>query len=354
MNMSPETIAQYKGVYVFAQQVDNQVSGIAYELLGKAKELAEPLKTDVTAVLIGSGVKGLADDLAAYGADKVIVVDDPELKEYRTEPYAHALASVINEYKPEIMLVGATAIGRDLGPTVSARVATGLTADCTVLEIGDFPLQPIPGKEDEQLHNQLLMTRPAFGGNTIATIACPYNRPQMATVRPGVMQKIEPKKGAKAEVIEFNPGFTPDNRYVEIKEVVKAVSDIKDIMDAKILVSGGRGVGSPENFKILEDLAAAIGGQVSCSRAVVDSGWKPKEMQVGQTGKTVRPNVYFAIGISGAIQHVAGMEESDIIIAINKDEDAPIFDVADFGIVGDLNKIVPKLTEEIKAAVAAK
>ena len=354
MNMSPETIAQYKGVYVFAQQVDNKVSGIAYELLGKARELAEPLKTDVTAVLIGSGVKGLADDLAAYGADKVIVVDDPELKEYRTEPYAHALASVINEYKPEIMLVGATAIGRDLGPTVSARVETGLTADCTVLDIGDFPLQPIPGKEDEQLHNQLLMTRPAFGGNTIATIACPYNRPQMATVRPGVMQKIEPKKGAKAEVIEYNPGFTPDNRYVEIKEVVKAVSDIKDIMDAKILVSGGRGVGSPENFKILEDLAAAIGGQVSCSRAVVDSGWKPKEMQVGQTGKTVRPNVYFAIGISGAIQHVAGMEESDIIIAINKDEDAPIFDVADFGIVGDLNKIVPKLTEEIKAAVAAK
>ena len=354
MNMSPETIAQYKGVYVFAQQVDNEVSGIAYELLGKAKELAEPLKTDVTAVLIGSGVKNLADNLAEYGADKVIVVDDPELKDYRTEPYAHALASVINEYKPEIMLVGATAIGRDLGPTVSARVATGLTADCTVLDIGDFPLQPVPGKEDEQLHNQLLMTRPAFGGNTIATIACPYNRPQMATVRPGVMQKIEPKKGAKAEVIEYNPGFTKNDRYVEIKEVVKAVSDIKDIMDAKILVSGGRGVGSPENFKILEDLAAAIGGQVSCSRAVVDSGWKPKELQVGQTGKTVRPNVYFAIGISGAIQHVAGMEESDIIIAINKDEDAPIFDVADFGIVGDLNKIVPKLTEEVKAAVAAK
>ncbi|MBO4890276.1 MAG: electron transfer flavoprotein subunit alpha/FixB family protein [Lachnospiraceae bacterium] len=354
MNMSPETIAQYKGVYVFAQQVDNEVSGIAYELLGKARELAEPLKTDVTAVLIGSGVKGLADNLAEYGADKVIVVDDPELKDYRTEPYAHALASVINEYKPEIMLVGATAIGRDLGPTVSARVATGLTADCTVLDIGDFPLQPVPGKEDEQLHNQLLMTRPAFGGNTIATIACPYNRPQMATVRPGVMQKIEPKKGAKAEVIEYNPGFTKNDRYVEIKEVVKAVSDIKDIMDAKILVSGGRGVGSPENFKILEDLAVAIGGQVSCSRAVVDSGWKPKELQVGQTGKTVRPNVYFAIGISGAIQHVAGMEESDIIIAINKDEDAPIFDVADFGIVGDLNKIVPKLTEEVKAAVAAK
>ncbi|MCR5106858.1 MAG: electron transfer flavoprotein subunit alpha/FixB family protein [Lachnospiraceae bacterium] len=347
-------LEEYKGVFVFAQQVDNQISGISYELLGKAKELAEPLNTDVTAVLIGSGVKDLADSLAEYGADRVIVVDDPELKEYRTEPYAHALASVINEFKPDIMLVGATAIGRDLGPTVSARVATGLTADCTVLNIGDFPLQAIPGQEDKQKHNQLLMTRPAFGGNTIATIACPNNRPQMATVRPGVMQKIDPIKGAKANVVEFNPGFTPNNRYVTIKEVVKAVSDTVDIMDAKILVSGGRGVGSPENFKILEDLAKAIGGTVSCSRAVVDSGWKPKDLQVGQTGKTVRPNVYFAIGISGAIQHVAGMEESDIIIAINKDEDAPIFDVADFGIVGDLNKIVPELTEKIKAELANK
>jgi electron transfer flavoprotein alpha subunit len=309
------------------------------------------LNTEVTAMLLGSGIKGLADQLAEYGADKVIVVDDPELKDYRTEPYAHALASIINKYKPEIVLVGATAIGRDLGPRVSARVATGLTADCTVLEIGDFPLQAVPGQE--QLHNQLLMTRPAFGGNTIATIACPYNRPQMATVRAGVMQKITPVKGAKAVVEEFNPGFTPDNKYVEILEVVKSVVDTVDIMDAKILVSGGRGVGSPENFKILEDLADVLGGTVSCSRAVVDSGWKPKDLQVGQTGKTVRPNVYFAIGISGAIQHVAGMEESDIIIAINKDADAPIFDVADYGIVGDLNKIVPKLTEALKAEIAA-
>ncbi len=347
-------LEDYKGVYVFAQQVDNEISPIAFELLGKARDLAEPLNTEVAAVLIGSGVKGLADRLAEYGADKVIVVDDPELKDYRTEPYAHALASVINEYKPEIVLVGATAIGRDLGPTVSARVATGLTADCTQLDIGDFPLNPIPGKENEQKHNQLLMTRPAFGGNTIATIACPDNRPQMATVRPGVMQKMDPVAGRKAEVIEFNPGFTPDDRYVTIKEVVKAVSDTVDIMDAKILVSGGRGVGSPENFKILEELAEAVGGTVSCSRAVVDAGWKPKDLQVGQTGKTVRPNVYFAIGISGAIQHVAGMEESDIIVAINKDEDAPIFDVADYGVVGDLNKIVPQLTAAIKAEKAKK
>ena len=349
--MVTNNIEEYKGVYVFAQQVDNEISGIALELLGKGKELAAKLETEVTAVLIGYNVKNLADKLAEYGADKVILVDDPELETYRTEPYAHALASVIEKYKPEIVLVGATAIGRDLGPTVSARVKTGLTADCTVLEIGDFPLVAIPGQE--QKHNQLLMTRPAFGGNTIATIACPDNRPQMATVRPGVMQKIAPIAGAKAVIEEYNPGFTPNNKYVTIKEVVKAVSDTVDIMDAKILVSGGRGVGSAENFKILDDLAEVLGGTVSCSRAVVDNGWKPKDLQVGQTGKTVRPHVYFAIGISGAIQHLAGMEESDIIIAINKDESAPIFDVADYGVVGDLNKIVPMLTEKIKEAKAA-
>ncbi|MEG1291912.1 MAG: electron transfer flavoprotein subunit alpha/FixB family protein, partial [Lachnospiraceae bacterium] len=317
-------LEEYKGVYVFAEQIDNELSGIAFELLGKAKDLAKDLNTEVAAVLIGSGIKNLADQLAEYGADKVIVIDDPELKNYRTEPYTHALASAINKYKPEIMLVGATAIGRDLGPRVSARVKTGLTADCTVLEIGDFPINP--SATQEQKHNQLLMTRPAFGGNTIATIACPDNRPQMATVRPGVMQKIEPNKGAKAVAEEFNPGFTPDNKYVEILNIVKSVADTVDIMDAKILVSGGRGMGNPENFKMLEELAEVIDGTVSCSRAVVDSGWKPKDLQVGQTGKTVRPNVYFAIGISGAIQHTAGMEESDIIVAINKDPDAPIFD----------------------------
>ena len=341
----------YKGVFVFAQQVDNVISNIAFELIGKGKELAKDLGVEVTAVLVGSDVKGLADQLAEYGADKVIVVDDPELKEYRTEPYTHAIASVIEEFKTEIFLIGATAIGRDLGPRVCARIHTGLTADCTKLDIGDFPMNPVPGRETK--HNQLLMTRPAFGGNTIATIACPDFRPQMATVRPGVMQKAPKEAGKKAVVTEFNPGFTKNNKYVDILEVVKAVSNTVDIMDAKILVSGGRGVGSPENFKILDDLAEAIGGTVSCSRAVVDAGWKPKDLQVGQTGKTVRPNVYFAIGISGAIQHLAGMEESDIIVAINKDESAPIFDVADYGVVGDLNKIVPMLTEKIKEAKAA-
>ena len=344
-------LEEYKGVYIYAQQVDNKLSDIAFELVGKAKELAADLNTEVTAVLLGSNVKALATELGEYGADKVIVVDNPALETYRTEPYAQALVSVINEYKPEIMLVGATAIGRDLGPTVSARVKTGLTADCTKLEIGDFPINAMPGQE--QKHNQLLMTRPAFGGNTIATIACPDNRPQMATVRPGVMQKLPKEAGRAAEVIEFNPTLEENNRYVEIMDIVKAVGNVENIMDAKVLVSGGRGVGSAENFEMLRDLASCFkGGMVSCSRAAVENGWLGQDYQVGQTGKTVRPQIYFAIGISGAIQHVAGMEESDLIIAINKDEDAPIFDVADYGLVGDLKKIVPQLTAALKEANA--
>lgn len=347
-------LEEYKGVYIFAEQVDGKVSNIAYELIGEGKNLAEKLNTEVTAVLIGSGVKGEAEKLGAYGADRVILVDDPELKDYRTEPYTHALSEVINKFKPEIVLIGATAIGRDLGPSTSARVETGLTADCTQLEIGDFPLTVPAGKEDTQKHNQLLMTRPAFGGNTIATIACPNNRPQMATVRPGVMQKRAKEDGRAFELVDFNPGFKPNDRYVDILEVVKKIGDTVDIMNAKILVSGGRGVGSAENFKILDELAEVLGGEVSCSRAVVDAGWKPQALQVGQTGKTVRPQIYFAIGISGAIQHLAGMEDSDLIIAINKDEDAPIFDVADIGLVGDLNQIVPAFTKQLSAYLASK
>lgn len=335
------SLQDFKGVFIFAQQVDCQVSGVSFELIGKGKELAAQLGTEVTAVVLGSGVASLADDLAAYGADKVIVVDDPELKEYTTEPYAHAIYSVIEKYKPEVFLFGATAIGRDLAPRVSARAKTGLTADCTKLEV------------DEQ-NNNLRMTRPAFGGNIMATIVCPDNRPQMATVRPGVMQKIKKIQGAKATVESFNPGFAKDSKYVEVLDVIKKVSDKIDIMDAKILVSGGRGVGSKENFSILQEFADSMGATVSSSRASVDAGWTEKDQQVGQTGKTVRPNLYFAIGISGAIQHLAGMEESDLIIAINKDATAPIFDVADYGIVGDFSKIVPLLTEQMKAAKAAK
>ncbi len=334
----------YKGVFVFAEQVDNTISPIAFELIGKAKDLAADLNTEVTAMLVGSDVKGLADELAAYGADRVIIAEDKALEVYTTEPYTHAVSSMINEFKPEIVLVGASALGRDLAPRVSARVATGLTADCTILEIGDFKGTP----------NQLLMTRPAFGGNTIATIACPDNRPQMATVRQGVMKKIARIEGAKANVVETNYTFEKNEKYVEVLEVVKKVANTVDIMEATILVSGGRGVGSKENFQMLEDLATALGGTVSCSRAATDAGWYDHDRQVGQTGKTVRPNLYIAIGISGAIQHVSGMEESDIIIAINKDETAPIFDVADYGIVGDFTKILPTLTEQLKAAIAQK
>ena len=331
----------YKGVFVFAEQVEGKISGVSFELIGKAKELAADLETEVTAVLLGNNIKGLADELAAFGADKVVVVDHPALEEYTTEPYTNAMDCVIKELKPAVVLYGASSIGRDLAPRVSARVKTGLTADCTKLEV------------DEQTKN-LRMTRPAFGGNLMATILCPEHRPQMATVRPGVMKKIKKIENVQAKIVEINPDFTDNNKNVEVIEVIKKITNKVDIMDAKILISGGRGVGSKENFKLLEDLAEAIGGTVSSSRAGVDAEWVEKDIQVGQTGKTVRPDVYFAIGISGAIQHLAGMQESDYIIAINKDATAPIFDIADYGIVGDLHKIVPLLTEQIKAARAAK
>lgn len=335
------SLQDYKGIFVFTQQVDCKITGVSFELIGKAKDLAAELETDVTSVVLGSGIRRLADELAAFGADRVIIVDNPVLKDYTTEPYTQVMYEIIEHYKPEIVLYGATAIGRDLAPRVSARVHTGLTADCTKLEI------------DSETKN-LRMTRPAFGGNIMATIISPEHRPQMATVRPGVMQKRKKDVDAKALIEEFNIDLKPNQNYVEIVEIVKKVSDKIDIMDAKILVSGGRGVGSKENFKILEEFAEVLHASISCSRACVDAGWTEKDQQVGQTGKTVRPNVYFAIGISGAIQHLAGMEESDIIIAINKDEAAPIFDVADYGIVGDFNKILPILTEKMKMELAAK
>lgn len=334
-------IQDYKGVFVFAQQAEGKVNKVSYELIGKAKELAADLDTTVSAILLADNAGDMADKLAAYGADRVIVVEDPILKEYMTEPYTMAITKIIGDYKPEIVLFGATAIGRDLAPRVSARVKTGLTADCTKLEI------------DEKTKN-LRMTRPAFGGNIMATILSPEHRPQMATVRPGVMKMQERHDEVKANLEKVSMNFDKNANFVNIDEVIKKVSDKVDIMDAKILVSGGRGVGSPENFKILQDLADVLGATVSSSRAAVDAGWTEKEIQVGQTGKTVRPHVYFAIGISGAIQHLAGMEESDIIIAINKDETAPIFDVADFGLVGDLNKIVPLLTQKLKAELEAR
>lgn len=332
-----ENNQQYKGVMVYVEQRDNHIQNVSLELLGKATELAQKLNTQVSAVVVGKGVKELTDTLAHYGAQKIYTVNDDRLEKYQTEPYTKAVYEVVEFAKPEVVLFGATSIGRDLAPRVSARVHTGLTADCTGLDI-------------EEETNLLLMTRPAFGGNIMATIICTDYRPQMSTVRPGVMQKLEEDKTKTAQVQDIKVEFNQENFKVEIvEEVVETKKKIK-IEDAKILVSAGRGFGSAEAIeKLAQPLAKAIGGEVSGSRAAVDSGWLEKDRQVGQTGKTVRPNLYFALGISGAIQHLAGMEESDLIIAINKNAEAPIFETADLGIVGDINKVLPELTKLIEA-----
>lgn len=331
----------YKGIFVFAQQVDNKLNNVALELVGKAKELSKDLDTTVTAVLLGYKLDKEIKDLEAHGADRIICVDNELLEIYMTEPYAYAMNEVIKKYKPEIVLYGATAIGRDLAPRVSARVHTGLTADCTKLEID-------PESKD------LMMTRPAFGGNIMATIQCPNHRPQMATVRPGVMQKLKLDENAKSEIIKEEFEIPAECKNVEILEIVTIKQEKMNIQDAKVLVSGGRGMGCPEEFNGLEELAELFGGTVASSRAAVDSEWVAKDRQVGQTGQTVRPNLYMACGISGAIQHLAGMEESEIIIAINKDKTAPIFEVADYGIVGDVHKVIPALIDEVKKIQSAK
>ncbi|EFI41834.1 MULTISPECIES: electron transfer flavoprotein subunit alpha/FixB family protein [Peptoniphilus] len=330
-----------KDVFVFIEQRDNTLQKVGIELLGKARELADALDQKVVAMLLGEKIKDEANILIKHGADKVIYVEDPMLKEYVTEPYAKAIFEIIKENDPEIVIYGATSIGRDLAPRLAARIHTGLTADCTKLEI------------DPESKN-LMMTRPAFGGNLMATILCENHRPQMATVRPGVMQSLSSDASRTGEVVEKKIEFVPEDMNVTVKEIIKSKSKKKDITEANILVSGGRGLGGPEGFKMLESLANTLEAEVSSSRAAVDAGWITKDRQVGQTGKTVRPELYFALGISGAIQHLAGMEESDIIIAVNKTEDAPIFDVATLGVVGDINAIVPKLTEAIEREKAIK
>lgn len=324
-----------KDVYVLVEQRDGVVAKVGKELLGKAVELAKDLNQQVVAVLLGSDIKEVGKKLFAYGADRVVVVDHKYLEEYVTEPYAKALFTVVEKCEPEILLYGATSIGRDLAPRVAGRVHTGLTADCTKLDI-------------DPETKLLLMTRPAFGGNIMATIVCKNYRPQMATVRPGVMKALPKDTSRTGEVEEIVVDFKPEDMNVKIREVIKEHKKSTDITEAKYLISGGRGIGSAENFGMLRDLAAVIGGEVSSSRANVDAGWIEKDRQVGQTGKTVRPDLYMACGISGAIQHVAGMEGSEFIIAINKNETAPIFDVADFGVIGDVKAIVPKLTDALK------
>ena len=331
----------YKGILVFAEQRDGVVQNVGLELIGKAKELAAKLDVPVTAALIGYNVEGLAKTLVEYGADKVIVVDQARLENYDTEAYAQVFKAIIDAKKPEIVLFGATTLGRDLAPRVSSRMNTGLTADCTKLEIS-------------QENGGLEMTRPAFGGNLMATIICPDHRPQMSTVRPGVMQKLAREEGRQGEIENFHVSLDTSKMRVKVLQVVKETANKVDISEAKILVSGGRGIGSAENFAALEAVAKQIGATVSASRAAVDAGYIEHDRQVGQTGKTVRPDIYFACGISGAIQHVAGMEESEYIVAINKDKEAPIFGIADLGIVGDANKIAPLLAEELKKAIEAK
>lgn len=323
----------YKNVYVFVEQRDGVIQSVGLELIGKARDLACALNEKVVAILAGDQVKHHAQYLIEMGADEVICIDAPELKDYLTEQYSQAIFQMVQKFQPSILMFGATTIGRDLAPRLAARLGTGLTADCTKLEISE--------------EGELMMTRPAFGGNLMATIMCTEHRPQMSTVRPGVMQKMERDCNRKGTITDFVPTFDSSKFKVKLLKTVKEEKGAADIQAAKILVSGGRGVGCKEGFEKLQALADVLGGMVSSSRAMVDAGVMPHDRQVGQTGKTVRPNVYLACGISGAIQHLAGMEESDFIIAINKDKYAPIFQVADLGIVGDLNKIIPMLTEKL-------
>ncbi|MCL2401548.1 MAG: FAD-binding protein [Oscillospiraceae bacterium] len=323
-------ITQYHDVWVFAEQRDGQLMGVSVELLGEGKRLAAEIGCKVCAVLCGDNVDGLVDELYEYGADKVYYANAPELKTYNTDAYTHVIYQAILKHKPEIVLMGATHIGRDLGPCLAVKCETGLTADCTKLDIDP---------EDKKL----MQTRPAFGGNLMATIVCPSHRPQMSTVRPGVMQKPERKAGQKGERIDLEVAFKSGDIRMEVLEIVKAMKEMVSLTDANVIVSGGAGLGNADGFKLLKELADKLGGVVGSSRAAVDAGWIDHSHQVGQTGTTVKPSLYIACGISGAIQHLAGMQSSDYIVAINKSENAPIFEVADYGIVGDLYKVIPEI-----------
>ena len=351
-----KNIESAKDIYVVAEQRDGKVAKVTLELLGEANELAADLGEKVVAVVIGKNVANQAQEMLEYGADEVIVIEDDRLEEYITEPYTKALVQLINEYNPNIVLFGATSIGRDLAPRIAARVHTGLTADCTHLDIDmqkyfDFlkatstadtaAIERKLGMDDKTLK----MTRPAFGGNVMATIRCAEYRPQMATVRPGVMALVEKQEGKQGKVTVMKPELDDADFNVEIVEIAKDDKKAVDITEAKVLVSGGRGIGNKEFYGELQKVADLLGGEISSSRANVDAGWIEKDRQVGQTGKTVRPDLYMACGISGAIQHIAGMESSEYVIAINKNDSAPIFEVSDLGIVGDVKVIIPKLIE---------
>jgi electron transfer flavoprotein alpha subunit len=331
-------IGGYKGVWIFAEQRGGKVSSVAYELLGIGRKLADDRGAILSAVLFGSSDTE-AKELVGWGADKVYHAKDPIFDHFNDEPYSQLLASLIREHRPEIVLVGATPLGRSFVPRVAAGLRTGLTADCTSLSI-------------DKATGNLLQVRPAFGGNIMATILCPNNRPQMATVRPRVMKRGIYDEGRAGEIIDVKAGGLTSR--TKVVATVKEVSDVAvNLQEADIIVSGGRGLGDPKGFKLIQDLAEIFGGAVGSSRAAVDAGWIPYRHQVGQTGKTVCPKIYFACGISGAVQHLVGMQSSDIIIAINKNPEAPIFNVATYGIVGDLYEVVPLLINKLKEAKGA-
>ena len=327
-------ISAYHGVWVFAEQRGGKLMPVVIELLGEGRKLAQQIGTELCAVLLGENVADLARECIGYGADKVYVADAPELKDYTTDAYTKVIYEAIQQYKPEIVLCGATHIGRDLGPCLSVKCETGLTADCTKLEI-------------DPVDHKIMQTRPAFGGNLMATIVCPEHRPQMSTVRPGVMEKAAFDPDRTGEIVTLKPVFADGDLRVKVLEIVKNLENAVSLTDAKVIVAGGMGLGGKEGFDLLARLADRLGGVVAASRACVDAGWAPHSWQVGQTGTTVKPALYIACGISGAIQHVAGMKDSGYIVAINKNPSAAIFELADYGIVGDLYDVIPAILDAL-------
>ena len=331
-------LQDYKNIWVYLESLNGEVKNVGLELLEPGRRIADKIGEKLVAVVIGKNMGAVAERAAHYGADEVILVEGDEYENYTTDGYVNVLDTLVNKHKPAIMLIGATNNGRDLGPRVACRLQTGLTADCTALDI------------DEESGN-MAWTRPAFGGNLMATILCPDHRPQIGTVRPGVFKKAVPDTSRSAPVIQEEISTPASEIRTKLIKIIQSATDVVVNLDeAEIIVSGGRGLGKPENFSLIEKLAETVGGAVGSSRACVDAGWIEHMHQVGQTGKTVQPKIYIACGISGAIQHLAGMSSSDTIIAINKDADAPIFTVADYGIVGDLFEVIPAFIAEIKKA----
>ncbi len=334
--MEKVDISKYKDIWVYAEQRQGELAPVVIELLGEGRKLADVKGIKLNAILVGNEVDHLVDELYSYGAETVYFCKDSKLENYTTDGYSKVICDAINEYRPEIFMIGATHIGRDMAPRIASRLNTGLTADCTKLEIDE---------ED----GKIKQTRPAFGGNIMATIICPDNRPQMSTVRPGVMDKAIKDPSKKGQVVNVKIDLKEADIRTKVKEIIKSEKDLVSLTDAEVIVSGGVGLGTQDGFKLIEKLAKKLNGVVGASRAAVDSGWIDHSHQVGQTGTTVKPKLYIACGISGAIQHLAGMSDSDTIVAINKNPDAPIFKVADYGLVGDLYDIIPLIIEELDA-----